>query len=157
MLNFYNIDENYIKYLQRFDSKVPNIGYSSHNKFVCGIILNINDVDYYAPLSSNKKVFHTSFAIEDGNKVISTIRFSFMFPAPLVVLNRMDFAKLALTDKNYANLLYKEWTYCLSKEQQIINKAKRIYTSGSNPNHPFYNLCCNFAKLEQAAKNYNIE
>ena len=53
MLGFYNIDESYIKYLQGFDAKVPNIGYTAHNKFVCGVVLKINNLDYYVPLSSN--------------------------------------------------------------------------------------------------------
>ena len=154
MLGFYNIDERYIKYLQGFDAKVPNIGYAAHNKFVCGVVLKINNLDYYVPLSSNQKMFKTSFAIKDGNNIVATLRFSFMFPAPLNVLSIMNFKQIEQEDRRYGKFLEKEWRYCISKEQQILNKAKRVYSMGSNPNHQFYKVCCDFLKLEEAAKEY---
>lgn len=55
MLKFYDIDENYVKYLQTLDDQVPNIHYSTNNKFVCGVVLNINKVNYYAPISHTTK------------------------------------------------------------------------------------------------------
>ncbi|WP_428995894.1 type III toxin-antitoxin system ToxN/AbiQ family toxin [Megasphaera stantonii] len=36
-------------YLQQYEPKVPNIGYAGHTKFVCGIVLNIHDTNYFAP------------------------------------------------------------------------------------------------------------
>ena len=51
MLRFYDINEEYIQFLKSIDSQVPDIKYESNNKFVCGIVLNINDVKYYAHIS----------------------------------------------------------------------------------------------------------
>lgn len=155
MLNFYNIDQKYISYLQNIDNKVPNIGYGLHDKFVCGIVLNINGCDYYAPISSNKTVFRTSFPIKNQGKVISTIRFSFMFPAIQSALTMINFKQIAATDKNYASLLQTEWRYCIANQDKIMQKAKKIYAIGTNPRHIFNNVCCDFLKLEQAAIKYN--
>lgn len=33
MLKFYDIDENYVKYLQSIDRQIPNISYDTNNKF----------------------------------------------------------------------------------------------------------------------------
>lgn len=46
MLKFYDIDKGYIDYLKTFDRQVPNIEYSSNNKFVCGIVLEENGIKY---------------------------------------------------------------------------------------------------------------
>ena len=51
MIRFYYIDTEYIKYLQQMEPRVPNIQYSEHDKFVCGIVLKIHDMEYYAPIS----------------------------------------------------------------------------------------------------------
>ena len=75
MLKFYDIDENYIKYLQTIDRQVPNIHYSTNNKFVCGIVLEINNIKYYAPISHTIKKYKTSKLIYNNNKPISSIRF----------------------------------------------------------------------------------
>ena len=156
MLGFYYIDNEYIKYLQKFDDKVPNVGYSSHNKFVCGTVLKVNDVDYYVPLSSNKNIYRTSLPIKIDGQVIATLRFSFMFPANKSVLQFIDFNEVAKKDFSYSKLLEKEWRFCISNEQKILNKANKIYKIGCNPNHQFYSLCCDFIKLEAAAKEYRV-
>ena len=51
MLKFYDIDKDYVKFLKTLDRQVPNIEYTSNNKFVCGIVLEVNNVKYYAPIS----------------------------------------------------------------------------------------------------------
>ena len=51
MLKFYDIDENYIQFLKTIDRQVPDVKYDSNNKFLCGVVLEINGVKYYAPIS----------------------------------------------------------------------------------------------------------
>ena len=48
MLKFYDIDENYIQFLKTIDRQVPDVKYDSNNKFLCGVVLEINGVKYYA-------------------------------------------------------------------------------------------------------------
>ena len=135
---------------------MPNITYASHNKFLCGIVLTINSINYYAPVSSNKQMQRTNFPIYDKqNNVIATIRFCFMFPAIMSVLTEKNLKTLDKTDKKYADLVAAEYNYCLANEIPILNKAKSVYAIGCNKNH-FYNYtCCDFKLLEQKYTEYN--
>lgn len=94
-LKFYDVDIEYVKYLKKFDNKVPNIEYANNNKFVCGIVLNINDNKFFAPISSkiNKTNPSTFIILENNKKPISSIRFSYMFPIPSIALTLKDFER----------------------------------------------------------------
>ena len=67
-MDFYRIDEKYIKFLQQYEkqkrgiTKVPNIKYSDHNKFAFGAVMKINSISCVSNLfpivssfSKNKK------------------------------------------------------------------------------------------------------
>jgi protein AbiQ len=62
-LNFFTVDADYTFYLQKAEqdkrgfSRVPNLAYNKKykQKFLCGIVLQINDVDYYVPVTSYKQ------------------------------------------------------------------------------------------------------
>lgn len=150
MLKFYDVDEDYVKYLQNADSQIPNISYDTNNKFICGVVLQINGMDYYAPVSSNTKIQKTNLPICDKHgKVIATIRFCFMFPVPASLLTEKDFAEIALKDIGYANLLSTEFKYCKSIQTEILQKANNVYQIGCNKNHRFNYTCCDFKLLEE--------
>ena len=108
MLRFYDVDSNYIHYLQIFDSKVPNVEYTTNSKFVCGVVLEIDGIKYYAPISHFNKAQQTNFPIKRRGEIISTIRFCFMFPATDDVLHEKVFANIAFEDQRYADLLNTE-------------------------------------------------
>ena len=155
MLKFYDVDENYVKYLQSIDSQVPNIGYNTNNKFICGVVFNINNYNYFAPISSNAKVYRTSIPIFDKyNKIIATIRFCFMFPAQFMVLTEKNFNLVNSINSKYADLLAIEYDYCLSNESKILSKAKSVYEIGCNKDHIFNYTCCDFKILEQKMNGY---
>jgi len=88
-LKFYDVLNSYTNYLRQYEEKIPYIGgYKNHNKFLCGIVLTVNSMNYYVPVSSNKQKFRSSFMIygKDKNgddKITSSLRFSFMFPCPI--------------------------------------------------------------------------
>ena len=91
-LKFYEVDSKYIKYLkENGDEKIPNIDYKKHKKFFCGIVLTINNFNYFAPVSSYNKKVHTSFLIMDKDretnmlKPISSLRFSIIFLGSLKI------------------------------------------------------------------------
>jgi len=65
MLNFYDVDPNYTKYLQQYDCKIPNIIYTGKNKFVCGVVLVISGYNYFVPISSHTKKQQTNLLIKD--------------------------------------------------------------------------------------------
>lgn len=154
MLKFYDIDENYVKYLQAIDQQVPNIHYSTNNKFVCGIVLEVNGTKFYTPISHTIKKYQTSLLIYNKEKPISSIRFSFMIPAYDEVLSELNFAEISNRDKNYADLLRVEYDYCVDNKDDIYKKAFSVYKIGCNKNHRLNYTCCDFKKLEEHYMEY---
>ena len=153
-LIFYDIDENYIDYLKTFDHQVPNIRYNKFNKFFCGIVLQVGQYNYFAPVTSLTKQQRTNFLIYDKGRVISSIRFSFMIPAFPEVLTLKDFSKQPQT---YRDLLNAEIKYCNQKVDKIYKKAKQVYKIGTNRSHPLSYTCCDFKLLEEKSLKYLLE
>ena len=157
-LKFYEVDSEYIKYLkENGDDKIPNIEYKKHKKFFCGIVLTINNFNYFAPVSSYNKKVHTSFLIMDKDKEtkklkpISSLRFSFMFPCPIEYLSQKDFSK---EDEKYRNLLRKELRYCNKNKEKIKKIANEVYKLGmKEETRKKFNIC-NFKKLEETYFRY---
>ena len=121
-------------------------------KFFCGIVLTINNFNYFAPVSSYNKKVHTSFLIMDKDretkklKPISSLRFSFMFPCPIEYLSQKDFSK---EDEKYRNLLRKELRYCNKNREKIKKLANEVYKLGlKEETRKKFNIC-NFKKLEE--------
>ena len=157
-LKFYEVDSEYIKYLRvNGDQKIPNIEYENHKKFFCGIVLTINNFNYFAPVSSYNKKVHTSFLIMDKDretkklKAISSLRFSFMFPCPIEYLNQKDFSK---EDEKYQVLLRKELHYCNANREKISKKANEVYKLGLNERTRKKFNICNFKKIEEKCIEY---
>lgn len=157
-LKFYEVDSEYIKYLkENADDKIPNIDYEIHKKFFCGIVLTINNFNYFAPVSSYNQKAHTVFLIKDKckntnqMKAISSLRFSFMFPCPIEYLTQKDFAK---ENEKYRNLLLKELKYCNSNIDKIKKTANMVYKLGLNENTRKKFNICNFEILEKKCLEY---
>ena len=155
MLKFYGVEENYVNYSKTIDKQIPDISYYTNNKFVCGIVLNINGINYYAPISHTTHKFRTSKLIYDNGVPISSIRFSFMFPAPKSVLTQKDFKQIRLQDKHYADVLAAEYKFCVTNESSILQKANSVYAIGCNKEHKFNYTCCDFKKLESEYSKYD--
>ena len=157
-LKFYEVDSEYIRYLrENGDNKIPNVNYDRHKKFFCGIVLTINNFNYFAPVSSFNKKMHTVFLIMDKDrntkelKAISSLRFSFMFPCPIEFLSQKDFSK---EDEKYQILLRKELHYCNINRERIKKKAERAYYLGINENTRKKFNICDFKKLEEKCLEY---
>lgn len=155
MIKFYDVDKNYINFLRRIDRQIPDLEYDSHDKFVCGIVLNIGEVNYYAPISHFNIPQKTNFPIYDKGRVISTVRFCFMFPADSIVLSEKNFNKIAQIDQNYANLLNTEYEYCKNNLNELLKRANSVYKIGCNKNHFLNYTCCDFKKLENEYIKYD--
>ncbi len=158
LLKFYEVDSEYIQYLkEKGDEKIPNVEYAKHRKFFCGIVLTINNFNYFAPVSSYHQKTHTAFLIMDKDretqrlKPISSLRFSFMFPCPIEHLSEKDFSK---EDKKYQVLLRKELKYCNRNQEKIKKLAEQVYRLGlREETRKRFNIC-NFRKLEEVCLEY---
>jgi len=155
MLDFYEIDSNYLNFLRTIDSKIPNLSSTPHDKFVCGIVLIKNGFKYFVPLSSFNRQQKTNFVIKDAGRPIASLRFCFMFP----VLDGLFTIKVIRNemDLNYRRLLNKEFNYCRLHEPEILSDADRVYDQVVNiKNNDYVVNCCDFLKLEIAASQYVI-
>lgn len=152
------MDSDYIQYLRKNgDDKIPKIDYKKHKKFFCGVVIKVDNFNYFAPVSSYRKKARTTFLILDKDKntkelkPISSLRFSFMFPCPTKYLNQKDFSK---EDPKYQILLRKELYYCNKNREKIEKLANEIYNLGlKEKTRKRFNIC-NFKKLEEKYLEY---
>lgn len=157
-LNFYHVDADYISYLLRFDSRVPKVDYSAtnaHDKFLCGIVLNVNDHDYFAPVSSFRTKQRTNIIIKDVNdKDVASIRFSFMIPVPPEVISVKRIADEPST--KHRILLNMELQFCRRNANAIYSRAGFVYNAVTVKKDPLMvKNCCDFKKLETACAEYS--
>ena len=160
-LSFYDIDKDYVKYLQKEETnergftRVPNVEYPGNlPKFTCGVVLDINGCKYYVPVSSYKlkKTDNILIRIESEryNKVKGSLRFNYMFPVPDTCIKE----RIIADDPNKI-LLNLEWKFCNENEAHIRNKAKQTYSKVVNKVTPgIVNNSCDFKFLEKLCATY---
>lgn len=161
-LNFYTVPEDYAAYLcnaenkKRGFSRVPNLNYGNNRKqkFLCGIVLNVNNNEYYVPVSSFKIQMPDNFLIRDkNNKPVSSLRFNYMFPVPMEIVKVRNIKNEP--DNKYRTLLAQELQYCIKNQDEIRRLAFRTYKRvllGKNPT--LVNNSCDFKLLEQKCREY---
>lgn len=157
-LNLYYIDEEYISYLRKFDSRV------SYNKRTTrpylGVVFKHNDFYYFAPLSSpkpkhlgmsNNKI--DVFKIDDGK--LGVININNMIPTPLECLTK---ALPQVKDKTYKYLLSSQLDYINKHRKELFNKIDFfvfMYQSGKLKS--IENRCCDFKLLEDKCLEYKVD
>lgn len=153
-LKFYTVDERYLDYLRKNgDSKVPKHNYENA-KFYTGIVFEINDYSYFAPISSFKEQQKTNYLIwvkdkncENEFRVSSSVRCCYMIPVPKQLLKVMDINQYP--NVKARGLIRKELKWCKDHSDDIRKLASKVYKWGVNRNSPLSKNCCDFKKLEQ--------
>lgn len=163
-LNFYTVDFEYVKFLkkaeqdQRGFSRVPNVEYGDQRKpkFLCGVVLQINDIDYYVPVTSYKQQKPDNFLIKaDNGQVTSSLRFNYMFPIPKALVAERTIS--GEPDKAYRALLAQELRYCIDNQEKIQSLAARTYKRVNlGLDNGLVANSCAFHLLEQKCKEYQI-
>lgn len=161
-LNFYTVDLQYVQFLRNIEneaqgfSHIPNMDYGNKHKpkFLCGIVLQINDMDYYVPVTSYKQQKPDNFLIRTSKgQVVSSLRFNYMFPVPVELISVRIIS--SEPDSAYRSLLSQELRYCIKNQETIRHLAERTYRRvllGKNPG--LVANSCNFKILEQACRLY---
>lgn len=157
------LDSKYCDYLRQFDNKVPyNYNKKELRPFI-GVLFEVNNCKYFAPLSSPKpkhKTMNTTldfFKIDNGD--LGAVNFNNMLPVTDKNIIKIDLDKDCLTnsEENYVNLL-KEQIYWLNRnDEKLHSRTKRLYEKYMNgtlsPN--VAKRCCNFKLLEEKCALYN--
>lgn len=125
----YEVNPKYIDYLiphapHLFQNKQP--GQHNERKYI-GVILNVNDMEYFAPLSSFK-VKHER--MKNGLDLIkigkyAVINLNNMFPVPAEQYTYVDISKVK--NQQYQKLLSAEYRIILKLQDRIKRNALELY------------------------------
>lgn len=157
-IKLYEINNNYINYLSPhaphlFFNKKPK--QKNERKYI-GIILQINDMDYFAPLSSFKPKHSSMKEMIDFIKIknYAVINLNNMFPVPSSEYTYVDISKEK--DLKYRSLLLSEYRYIKAIQDKIRKNALIIYKHKiENKNSTGLAKRCNdFLLLEELCKKY---
>lgn len=157
-IELYEIDSDYIKYLSSFEQHLfrnKKVTQVFTRKYI-GIVLKINEFDYFAPLSSYKEKHKRLCETKDFIKVgtFSVINLNNMFPAPINLCKKVIIADLK--DIHYRNLVRSEYRIIRQKTQLILQNAKAVYEHKmiNDGKSKLSQRCNNFKLLEEKCKLY---
>ena len=157
-IKFYEISSEYIEYLRPYAIRLyTNFkkGDKNKRKYI-GIVLHINGLDYFAPLSSSKKKHKY---IQEGLDFIkikhyAVINLNNMFPVPMNECTPVVFSD----EKNitYRYIMLGEYRYIKMIREKIWKNARLLYNYklkfGSTT--PLAKRCNDFRLLEEKCKEY---
>ncbi len=126
-MKLYHIKDDYIKYLERYDSKVSTN--KSEKRPYVGIVFEIKNYKYYAPLSSPKKKHLSMKNTVDFRKISNgkygAINFNNMIPIKDEVLILIDIKNIE--DEKYKRLLQNQYDEVRKNDSAIKNNAQKLY------------------------------
>ncbi|HEM9292390.1 TPA: type III toxin-antitoxin system ToxN/AbiQ family toxin [Streptococcus agalactiae] len=163
-MKFYQIDTNYLNRLRQIDGRVPHnkefIGRKGKSRPYIGVMLSIDNVDYFVPLSSKKK--RSSFVVmpiyDDNNEQIATLMLNNMLPVPPKHRKLLNMEGVRITDPKYFDLLMNELNFLRPRRQAIKSRCtiiRSVKVEGKNKpqiNEKTKEFCLNLLELEEAYK-----
>jgi len=159
-LSFFTVEIEYINYLREIDSRVPITLKTDNSKLrpLIGVVLEINDSKFYAPLSSPKPKHYSMKTGQDFIKINSgiygVINLNNMIPVLDKYITEIDVN--GINDIKYMNLLRNQLDWCNANRDFIIKKATKLYNTicSGNARAELENRCCNFKLLLTESKKY---
>jgi protein AbiQ len=156
-IKFYEVSAEYVDYLvphapHLFRNKKN--GQQNERKYI-GVVFQINELNYFAPLSSFKEKHKKMSDSIDFIKIknYAVINLNNMFPVPEGKYTYVDISKEH--NPKYKSLLLAEYRYIKSIQEKIRKNAGNLYklkTSGETS--ALTKRCNDFLKLEKLCKNY---
>lgn len=157
------VDSKYCDFLRKYENKVPyDAGEKELRPFV-GILFNIGNCEYFAPLSSPKqkhsRLANTLDLIKIDNGKLGVINFNNMIPVNKSNYNIIDLNEKT-NDKNKSArilLLKNQLRWLNNNRVDIYEKSSNLYKKYVNNLLPINvrNRCCNFILLEEKCRDYN--
>ena len=125
-----------------------------------GIILKINNINYFAPLSSPKEKHKKMknnidfLKINDGRDGV--INLNNMIPIPYQYYYKIDISDEIKKDKKYGLILKYQIKWCNTNLERIVNNAEKLYNLiiNNKANLNIKKRCCNFKSLETKLNQY---
>ncbi|MDO4689821.1 MAG: type III toxin-antitoxin system ToxN/AbiQ family toxin [Fusobacterium sp.] len=159
---FYHINEEYIRYLRMFDSNVTDN--SKENKKekrpYIGILIEVENFKYLAPLSSKKSKFYSMknnidfIKINNGKE--GAINLNNMLPVNSIFVS--EYNPILEKDLDYKKLVEKQLSWCNEEvnKLKILKHAGKLYRLLQTNRLPknIEKRCCNFKLLEEKSLEY---
>ena len=162
-MRFYYIDDDYINYLRKAESLISDN--KSCTRPYVGIIIQVNQIDFYVPLSSPKAKHKNMNNSKDFRKInggqYGVINLNLMIPAPTNVVHEIDFS--SIQDYKYRRLLQNQYKCIKQDWQNITNAAQNLYNLYLKDDKllddndlNIKKRCCNFSLFINYADKYNL-
>lgn len=159
-MKIYYVDESYINSLRRIDDKVL---FNKSTRPYLGIVLTVNNLNYFVPLSSpkeNKKISNQlvvkMFEVNNVENKLGYLLFLNMIPVPNRYLTEVDMEQIKIQNFDYYQLLVKQLIFIRQEEERILSKAQKVYRNAVINRVPFISeICVDFRALETYAMRFN--
>ena len=155
-MKFYHVKNNFIAYLRQFDSKVSEN--KNESRPYVGIVLQIENIKYYAPFSSPKSKHRNMKNGKDfrkiNNGIYGAINFNNMIPVLESEIFIIEIDKIE--DKKYKKLLLEQLQWCLDNSKKIKKHAEKLRERSLKNKLPnrIKSRCCDFSLLEEQLEKY---
>lgn len=157
-IKFYEINSEYINYLSPYSPHLflnKKTNQENERKYI-GVILQVNNLNYFAPLSSFKPKHKKMDEMIDFIKIknYAVINLNNMFPVPKTECKYVDIS--AQKNFKYRSLLLAEYRYVKSIQGKIRKNALVIYKhkTEKGDSTPLAKRCNDFKLLEELCNNY---
>ncbi len=157
-LKIVEINPKYCDYLRKYDYRVPYNNYAKKHRPFVGILFQIEDIEYFAPLASPKKkhlkMKNNIDFLKLKNGKLGAINFNNMIP---VSKENYQIVNLNNSNDKYISLLVEQLTWINAHKNQIKNKSYRLYKlyTKNKISKNIKERCCNYLLLEDKCKKYN--
>lgn len=170
-LNLYSISDKYIEYLRKFDNRIYDNKEEKRTfeRKYLGIVLTVNEFNYYIPMSSPKKSDYIDFKnkiirndtktiirIHDTKRLYGTLRISNMIPVPITELEPYILSNEK--DLKYKDVILGELRYINNNSNKIVKYANIVYKQKiKNINIGYIKNTVDFKLLEEKLKQWNLK
>lgn len=161
-MNFYRVNDEYVEFLWNIDKKVYYNKSEEHQRPYIGVVLEVNNHLYLAPLTSYKSKqddFKSSdprfYKIhEKGNALnkLGVIALNNMVPVHDGVIWKIDFSSQEIP---YQRMLKLQRAFITPHGEEIKSRAAKLYRLIVEKKHEYYSqTCCDFSLLESKYKEW---
>ncbi len=163
-LRIVRVDSDYCDYLRKFDNKVAYNKNEKELRPFIGILFEINECEYFAPLSSpkpkHKNMKNTIDFLKIKNGELGAVNFNNMIPVKKKNYLLIDLNKQVLTENElkYQKLLINQLEWLNENYAQIKAKSLKLYNLYNSDKIPgnIKLRCCNFKLLEEKCIEYEV-
>lgn len=157
------LDVDYCNYLRQFDCKVPYNYNEKKMRPYIGVLFEVDNFKYFAPLSSPKpkhlKLKTKLDFMKLDNGKLGAINFNNMLPVTENNIININLNKTCLDEyeEKYLKLLKEQLRWLNRNSDKLYNRSRKLYEKYCNGtlSMNIAKRCCNFKLLEEKCYEYN--